>query len=452
MATNQQKGKKDERESRYGADAFLSRPVGAMNTTDPIRPVQERFDALIECAAQDPILGSLADPSELKRYLQAGFSALLNAALLKERKLYLDRRPDDRGNGFAPPRDFHIGTTPVVVERPRTRGEFYPAFLPKHQRHLPEDYQDMLERLLVGARSFDAALRTMQHLGLGYSRQELESLLGELEKEAAAFQARPLAADWLVVYIDAKIVDIKDDHQQVRKSVHFTVIGLDVNAQKQVLSARTFWGNETVDCWRDVFKDLRNRGLSRLLLLVTDDFSGLLPLIRGFWPQADHQLCTVHLLRNAQRQLAPADYTRFREAWTEICAAASPESARTKWLDLLETLRADYPAWVAHLQPRTDHYLRFMDYPTAIRRNVRSTNLPEGINSLIENIRRNAGGHFHTQREIAIKMKILADQLARRAWAKPHPLIYHHRATLLRMFQQKYEAELSPDHFLTQSF
>ena len=423
-----------------------------MNTNEVMHHAQARLDEIIDLAATDPILGSLASPSELKGYLQAGFSAMLKATMLKERHLYLESQPEDRGNGFAPVRDLHVGATPVSVERPRTRNGFYPAFLPKHQRHIPEDYQELLEQILVGAKSFEAALRTMQQMGLGYSRKEVEALLTELEKEAAIFQSRPLAPDWLVVYIDAKILDLKDDHQQVKKSIHFTVIGVDFDARKQVLSAKTFWGNETIDCWREVFKDLKNRGASRILMMVTDDFSGITNLVQGFWPQVDHQLCTVHLLRNAHRQLAPKDYALFQEAWTEIIAASSPDSARTKWMALLDKLRADYPAWVAHLQARTDHYLRFMAYPSDIRRNIRSTNLPEGINNLIETLRRNAGGHFHTQREMMIKMKILIDQLAQRKWSKPNPMIVHHRAALIRMFKQKYEAELPKDHFLTQCF
>jgi transposase-like protein len=423
-----------------------------MNTKEVMHHAQARLDDLVEMASSDPILGNLTNPSELKGYLQAGFSAMLKAALLKERTVFLDNQPDDRANGFAPTRTLHVGATPVTVDRPRTRDGFYPAFLPKHQRHIPEDYQELLEQILVGAKSFESALRTMHQMGLGYSRKEVEALLGEMEKEAAIFHSRPLAADWLVLYLDAKVLDLKDEHQQVKKCVHFTVIGVDFEARKQVLCAKTFWGNETVDCWRDVFKDLKNRGVSRLLLMVTDDFSGITKLVKGFWPQADHQLCTVHLLRNAHRQLSPQDYKIFQEAWTEIIAASSADSARTKWLELLTKLRAEYPAWVEHLQARTDHYLHFMSYPAMIRRNLRSTNLPEGINNLIEILRRNAGGHFHTQRELDIKMKILIDQLHQRKWAKPNTLIAHQRSSLIHMFKQKYENELPNDHFLTQKF
>jgi putative transposase len=419
------------------------------NTTDA---VQVRIEEFMQQLVEDPMMGALASPSDIHRYLEAGFSALLNATLLKERSLYLDQNPLDRANGFAPTRQLHVKTTPVTVDRPRTREGFYPVFLPKHQRHIPENYQELLEQILLESKSFDSALRTLQAMGLGYSHKELETLLTELEQEAKTFHERPLTPDWLILYVDAKELDLKDEHNQVNQAVHFLVIGVNFEARKEVLCSKVFWGNETIDCWRQVFVELKNRGLTRMLLLVTDDFSGLKNLIDGFWPHVDHQLCTVHLLRNAHRQLAPKDYSLFHDAWREIIAASSMETARTKWLALLEKLRADYPAWVAHLQPRTDHYLHFMNYPGILRRNLRSTNLPEGVNNLIEILRRNAGGHFHTQREVTIKMKILIDHLSKRKWAKPNPMIIYHRSTLIRLFKQRFESELPNDHFLTQCF
>lgn len=117
-----------------------------------------------------------------------------------------------------------------------------------------------------------------------------------------------------------------------------------------------------------------------------------------------------------------------------------------------DALRSDYPAWITHLQQRADHYLRFMNYPSILRRNLRSTNLPEGVNNLIETLRRNAGGHFHTEREVTIKMKLLIDHLTKRKWKKPNPMFMYHRSALIRLFKQRFETELPQDHFLTQSF
>ena len=420
-----------------------------MKDTNTAQILQAHLDSITQQLVDDPIMNSLATPEDLQSYLEAGFSALLNATLLKERSLYLQEHPEDRGNGFAPSRQLNIKTTPVTIQRPRSRDGFYPAILPKHQRHLPSGYQELLEQVLLEAKSFRSALRTLQAMGLSYSPKQLEALLEELEKEARMFHSRPLDPDWLVLYIDAKVIDLKDEHDQVKKAVHFLVIGVNFEARKEVLSSRVFWGNELLDCWRQVFTELKNRGVTRFLLLLTDDFSGLKKLVKGFWPLSDHQLCTVHLLRNARRQLASEDYTRFTDTWRELCAASSVDTAREKWLSLLDQLREKYPAWVDHLQSRTDQYLRFMEYPTTIRRNLRTTNVPEGINNLIETLRRNAGGHFHSDRELRIKMKLLIDRLHSHKWAKPNPMIKYNLSNLTRMFQLRFEAELPANHFLT---
>jgi transposase-like protein len=209
--------------------------------------------------------------------------------------------------------------------------------------------------------------------------------------------------------------------------------------------------NEVLESWRKVLIDLKNRGLVRVLLMVTDDFSGLAPLVKGLFPNSDHQLCTVHLLRNAQRHLSLEDYARFREAWREIQTASSFETAQTKFRALLDQLRPENKAWVEHLEKRTANYLAFIKYPPATHPHLRSTNLPEGINNQIENLRRNAGGHFHSEREARIKMKLLTNQLYDYRWTKVNPKFLGQIGSLNQLFRKRFEVELNPETFLTQN-
>jgi putative transposase len=423
-----------------------------MKTSSEITPsqahLQEAFQQMVEALGVD----LPSSPQDLPQLLQSGLAQLLTATLQKERQFYLEDHPEDRGNGYAPSRTVDVGTTPVSFERPRTRQGFYSAVLPKHQRQLPQAYQNLLQSILLEAKSFAAARRTLQAMGLSYSPEQTEQLLQQLYQEAKDFFTRPLATDWLVLFADAKIVDLKDEHEQVRSAVHFLVLGLDLQGKKHMLSATTFWGHEVLESWRQVLINLRNRGLTRVLLWVTDDFSGLTDLLRSLFPNSSHQLCTVHLLRNAQRHLSPAEYATFKERWKELRAASSPESARTQFLALLEKLRPTNKAWVEHLQPRVDHYLAFLEYPCGLHPHLRSTNLPESLNNQIENLRRNAGGHFHTQREALIKIKLLTDHLYQNKWHRTCPGIVTHLAALNRQFQKRFEAELDPKQFLTQNF
>ena len=399
-------------------------------------------------------LGNLTPtgPQELPQLLQAGLTQLLAGALHKERQFHLEEHPADRANGYAPPRTLDIGATPVSFERPRTRQGFYPALLPKHQRQLPQAYQELLHQILLGSRSFAAAKRTLQAMGLSYSPDQTEQLLHQLHQEAQDFFTRPLHPDWLAVFVDAKIIDLKDDHDQVKSAVHFLVLGIGLDGKKQILSAAIFWGNELLESWRQALIDLKNRGLTRVLLWVTDDFSGLTGLLQGLFPNSLHQLCTVHLLRNAQRHLSPEDYVAFKETWRELSATSSPEAAQIKFRALLEKLRPTNKAWVEHLEKRTAQYLVFLSFPASLRPHLRSTNLPEGINNQIENLRRNAGGHFHSKREALIKMKLLTDQLYQTKWRRPCPHIITHLSAMTRRFLQRFEAELDTKNFLTQNF
>ena len=414
--------------------------------------VQAHLEQFFSQLAQCPELEGQLGPEDLPQLLEAGLAQVLKGTLQRERQLHLNDHPEDRANGYAPKRTLHVGTTPVTLERPRTRQGFYPAILPKHQRHLPEAYQQLLRNILLGARSFNAARRTLQALGLGYSPEQVEQLLEELHQEAKNFFSRPLAAGWLALFIDAKIIELKDEHEQVKKAAHFLVLGIGLDGKKEVLSATTYWGSEVLESWRKVLLDLKNRGLTRALLLVTDDFSGLAPMLQSLYPHSDHQLCTVHLLRNAQRHLSAEDYTSFREVWRELQAASSFESAQTKFRALLEQLRPNNKAWVEHLEKRTARYLTFLKYHTAIHSQLRSTNLPEGLNNQIENLRRNAGGHFHSQREALIKMKLLTQQLYDYKWTRPNSTFLTQLGTLNQLFRQHFESELNPEAFLTQNF
>jgi putative transposase len=423
-----------------------------MYSTQDHPSLQAHLNEFFARIASSPELQDQLSPEDLPQLLEAGLSHVLDTALKTERQLHLDNHPQDRGNGYAPKRTLKVGTTSVEMERPRTRLGFYPAVLPKHQRHLPEAYQQLLRNILLGARSFNAARRTLQALGLGYSADQVEHLLEELHQEAKNFFSRPLAPDWLCLFIDAKVIELKDDHQQVKQAVHFLVAGIGLDGKKEILTASAFWGNEVLEAWRKVLIDLKNRGLVRLLLLVTDDFSGLAPLVNGLFPNSDHQLCTVHLLRNAQRHLSLEDYTLFKETWRQIQAASSFEAAQTKFHALLDQLRPANKAWVEHLAKRVPNYLTFIKYPTALHPQLRSTNLPEGLNNQIENLRRNAGGHFHSQREALIKMKLLANDLYDDKWSRANPIFLAHLGSLNQIFRQHFEAELNPEKFLTQNF
>ena len=55
---------------------------------------------------------------------------------------------------------------------------------------------------------------------------------------------------------------------------------------------------ESTDAWADFLTDLRQRGLTCPLLIVSDGARGLIAVIEQFFPQALRQRCLIHRLRN----------------------------------------------------------------------------------------------------------------------------------------------------------
>ena len=72
--------------------------------------------------------------------------------------------------------------------------------------------------------------------------------------------------------------------------------------------------------------------------MVHDDFSGLLSLSENYFPGAEIQLCTVHLLRNAERHLSREHYRMFRDYWQAIKNSLTYEEGKRLFEALIEKL------------------------------------------------------------------------------------------------------------------
>lgn len=355
----------------------------------------------------------------LREYLSEGIHQLLQSLLMKERALYLQTNSKEVGNGFCPPRTIDHGRVPMEFSVPRTRAGFYPPSLPKDQRNLREPYRQLLRDLWLGTKSFAELGRRVRRLGLPYTPEELEEILQTVEREGRESLQRPLASDYLLVMMDAKVLSVRDEQGHRVKSHVWTALGVNREGRKEILHYKLFYRSEVLETWKKALLDMKNRGLARVGLFVTDEVSGLTGVIRGLFPLADHQLCTVHLLRNARSPLEKEGDQFFLPRFKEILASP-PAMARETFWALCETLEDQAPAFIRHIRQRVDHYLAFTHYPDILGGHLRTTNAVEGLNNMMETLQRNAGGHFHTERETYVKMWMLISLLNQTKGNKVH--------------------------------
>jgi len=386
--------------------------------------------------------------SEIERVLQSGLGELslrelmglmLSGLGLAERKAYLARSGADKANGFYD-RSLLVGSLPVELRVPRTRsGDFRPSSLPAHySRGYPEESQALLLGLLASSRSVSAAKEALRKMGLSSSEQDLDTVAAGLIEELELRNTRPLEADLLALFLDGKHIEIKDG-DRLRPACIYLAIGLGRDGKKRVLTCLAKFGRENLEDWKTILRSLVERGLRRVLMVIHDDFSGLLPLSRSLFPGADVQLCVVHMQRNAKSHLSKADAAEFQQRWRTVKAAWDVEVGAHQFEELCDRFAESSPAFIAELRKKREHYLAFLKYPELIRRSLSTTNAVEAVNGQLEIVRRNSGGYFQSEDVLKLKLGMAISTLEGGRWNRSAASIATSLNQMNAIFERRFE-------------
>jgi len=294
--------------------------------------------------------------------------------------------------------------------------------------------------LLSSSRSLSAAREALHKMGLSHSEQELEKTAAGFIEELELRNTRPLDSDLLALFCDGKYVEVRDG-DRLKPACIYLVVGLGRDGKKRVLTCLSKSGRENLEDWKLVLRSLLERGLRRVLIVVQDDFSGLLPISRSLFPNADVQLCVVHMQRNAKNHLSKADSAEFQQRWRALRDTWDEPIGITQFEDLCQRFDHDYPAFMTELRKKRDHYLAFLKYPDAIRRSLSTTNVVEAVNGQLEIIRRNSGGYFQSQDTVKLKLGITITSLENGRWAKVPGRVETCLHQLIAQFQTRFESE-----------
>ena len=384
-------------------------------TTSPQASVaQPSVPAEIEEQIHQALAGGLGDFS-----VRELLSFLLATAAGAERSAYLRRHPGDKGNGSYP-RALEVGSLDLHLDVPRPRtGQFRPTLLPAlYQRGYSDEVQQLVLALLSSARSINAAKTALKKLGLSCSEDELDAVAKDFLEEFELRNSRPLDPDLLALFVDGKYVEFKDG-ERLRPATIYVAVGIDREGKKRVLACVTRPGRENLEDWKKLLRALLERGLRRVLIVVQDDFSGLLPITQSLFPQADVQLCIVHMQRNAKTHLGKPEATEFTQRLRAIKACYSPERAALEFDELCQHFATASPTFIAELAKKRDHYLRFLHYPEPLQATLSTTNVVEAVNGQLERLRRNNGGYFQSEENLHLKLAIAMRSLEEGKWLRP---------------------------------
>jgi putative transposase len=181
-----------------------------------------------------------------------------------------------------------------------------------------------------------------------------------LDDQVEAFCQRPLEGEHPYLWLDAKVVKVRDRGHVYPKalviaySVHETgrreVIGLDIGEI------------ETEAFWVAFLRSLRERGLAGVRLCVSDEHTGLKNAIARVLA-CPWQRCTVHFVRDQLRHCRPAQRGMVSAALREIFNADGYEHAKARCGEVIGRLTGPAPKVAQLLEGAEEDLLAFLPLP-----------------------------------------------------------------------------------------
>jgi transposase-like protein len=322
------------------------------------------------------------------------------------------------------------------VDVPRDRdGSFEPQIVRKHQTRLTamDDKIHCLYAKGMTTREIVAAFKEMYDADV--SPTLISKVTNAVIEQVIEWQSRPLDAIYPIVYLDCIVVKVRQDKQVINKSIYLA-LGVNLEGHKELLG---MWlsENEGARFWLNVLTELHNRGVKDILIACIDGLKGFPDAIATVYPQAQIQLCIVHMVRNSVKYVpwkdykpVTADLKRIYQSVTEDEALLALDAFSERWDDKYPQISRSWRACWPNLNT-------LFNYPQDIRRAIYTTNAIESLNSVIRKVIKKR--KLFPSDDSAKKVVYLAIQEASRKWTMP----IRNWKTALNRFMIEFEDRLA---------
>ena len=311
------------------------------------------------------------------------------------------------------------------IKVPRDReATFEPVIVPKH-KSMSQELEDCILLLYAkGMSNRDIIDFIGQTYGVEYSPSQVSIITNQLLEDIRDWQQRPLEDQYAVVWIDAIHYKIRQDGKVLSKAC-MIVLGIDMEGRQDILSMAIV-EQESASAWSGILDDLKSRGLQDILILCSDNLTGLTKAVAAIYPQSVHQICIVHQIRNSLRYVSYKDRKAIIKDIKGIYQASNEKIAQKGFEKFKQNWESKYPMAVKSWENNWENLTAFLEYPAEVRKLIYTTNIIESFNASLRKYTKNKRV-FPTD-DAALKSIYLAAQQIRKKWYKARfkwPQIYN---------------------------
>ena len=131
--------------------------------------------------------------------------------------------------------------------------------------------------------------------GFETSHETISAVTDKVIPLIQEWQQKPLEPVYLIIYLDALHVKVKDGMSASTKAV-YCIIGVSLDGRKDVLSI-SIGEAESSSYWMSLLDELKARGVQDICIACVDGLSGFKQAIQSVFLHTFVQRCLVHLIR-----------------------------------------------------------------------------------------------------------------------------------------------------------
>lgn len=274
-----------------------------------------------------------------------------------------------------------VGTLELRVPQDRD-GRFSTELFERYQRSEKALVGALAEMYVQGVSTRKVKAITEALCGHSFSASSISAINKSLDEKLRAFSERHLKEPFPYLILDARYERVREDGIILSQAV-LIAVAVDWEGRRQILAVDVA-NRESRSSWKDFLLSLRQRGLTGVEFVVSDDHAGLKAAIREVLPEAVWQRCYVHFLRNALDYVprkVDDDCLRELRWFYDRRDLAEVRRDIAAWLGKWQ---AKYPKLCAWAEENIEETLSYYRLPLEHHKHMKSTNMRERLNQEIK--------------------------------------------------------------------
>jgi putative transposase len=317
---------------------------------------------------QDPVLAMLEWVAQMMMQIEAESRVGAEKGKhTKDRKTYFSGARVQR-------MDTRLGTLYLYIPKLR-KGGYIPFFITERKRS-ELALMTLIQEAFINGVSTRRIERLAKAIGIeNISAAQVSEITKGLEDQVTSFRTRPLEEEYPFLWIDALYDKVRVEDRVVTLAL-MIAHGVSSSGNREILAIEPMF-DESEDSWRAFLRKLKQRGLKRVCLCISDAHAGIQAAVKKELVGASWQRCKVHFMRNILAKVPHKEKSRFAAHLKQIWVQPDKKSARRAADLLCQDYEKRFPEAVRCLEEGLEDSLQFFGFPEIDDKKISSTNMPE---------------------------------------------------------------------------